>query len=77
MVDPLHRSWADNSTGPYGENTEEAEVRLANQSIHFLIMFAVPAHTSIKSYGNLVSQLSFPIDYLRPPFRPLIKIFGQ
>ena len=28
MVDPLHRSWADNSTGPYGENTEEAEVKL-------------------------------------------------
>jgi len=25
VVDPKHRSWQDNSTGPEGENTEEAE----------------------------------------------------
>jgi hypothetical protein len=40
-VDPLHRSWADNSTGPYGENTEEAEVGFAMIS-DFMIF--IPFH---------------------------------
>jgi hypothetical protein len=27
-IDQNHRSWEDDSTGPKGENTEEAEVRI-------------------------------------------------
>jgi hypothetical protein len=38
VVDPLHRSWADNSTGPYGENTEEAEVSLIINLLFALVV---------------------------------------
>ena len=37
MIDEKHKSWEDDSTGPKGENTEEAEVECSKLLLFLII----------------------------------------
>ena len=53
-IDQHHRSWEDDSTGPKGENTEEAEVRIYHNLFILYITFQTLNHLwrpNLEIYG--------------------------